>query len=312
MFVLHPQTGLQGFGQGYLLQLSLRLVTSIPKLVRAPRRLLPLLTSETNIQAGLFIGSFTSLFKVSLKPRLKKMDEWFDKSLYMSRLMSVHDRWWNVTVVGWWSSLAPLTVLSVGQGTCCAGRWWHGEDRAGHGTVAGAIAALSMYFYSAPSLALYIMWKVVEVSCWENWLGFCHGNIQSVNELCMKQWLTGRIRLMQCSAVYFKGLLWNILHTFHSLEHIWKWMQSWLFAADPWVSGIPLCLVHWVPVSRGSCGAALHETFLLEVPAQAHMGKVSRKVHPPWSFLLIFSILFSSKDFSVEFYCVDSEDVFIW
>lgn len=59
--------------------------------------------------------------------------------------------------------VAPLIMLHV-QGTCCAGRWWHGQDQAGHGAVAGALAGLSMYFYSAPSLALYTIWKVVEVS----------------------------------------------------------------------------------------------------------------------------------------------------
>ncbi|MPC13249.1 Transmembrane protein 135 [Portunus trituberculatus] len=47
-------------------------------------------------------------------------------------------------------------------GTCCGGRWWHGEDRPESGAIAGVLAALSMYFYSAPSLALYMMWKVVE------------------------------------------------------------------------------------------------------------------------------------------------------
>ncbi|XP_063888594.1 transmembrane protein 135-like [Scylla paramamosain] len=103
-------TGLQGFAQGFLLQLSLRMVTSIPRVVRAPRKLLPLLINKTNMEAGLFLGCFSSLFK----------------------------------------------------GTCCGGRWWHGKDQPGHGTVAGALAALSMYFYSAPSLALYMMWKVVE------------------------------------------------------------------------------------------------------------------------------------------------------
>lgn len=61
------------------------------------------------------------------------------------------------------SLVAPLIMLHV-QGTCCAGRWWHGQDQAGHGAVAGALAGLSMYFYSSPSLALYTMWKVVEVS----------------------------------------------------------------------------------------------------------------------------------------------------
>ncbi|KAG0719283.1 Transmembrane protein 135 [Chionoecetes opilio] len=109
--------GVQGFVRGLLLQLSVKLVVSVPSLVRAPGRLAPLLTSKTNIQAGLFLGWFTALFK----------------------------------------------------GTCCAGRRWHGEDRAAHGTVAGALAALSMYFYSAPSLALYMMWKVVESMYEQGW-----------------------------------------------------------------------------------------------------------------------------------------------
>ena len=74
---------------------------------------------------------------------------------------------WIVWVMNYLASLPPLIVLNVGQGTCCCGRWWHGEDRPGTGTIAGALAALSMYFYSAPSLALYMMWKVVEVSCCE-------------------------------------------------------------------------------------------------------------------------------------------------
>ncbi|XP_050729744.1 transmembrane protein 135-like isoform X5 [Eriocheir sinensis] len=103
-------TGVQGFGQGFLLQLSFRLVTSLGRVLRAPKKLVPLLTSKNNIEAGLFVAWFTSFFK----------------------------------------------------GTCCAGRWWHGQDQAGHGAVAGALAGLSMYFYSAPSLALYTMWKVVE------------------------------------------------------------------------------------------------------------------------------------------------------
>lgn len=103
-------TGVQGFGQGFLLQLSFRLVTSLGRVLRAPKKLVPLLTSKNNIEAGLFVAWFTSFFK----------------------------------------------------GTCCAGRWWHGQDQVGHGAVAGALAGLSMYFYSAPSLALYTMWKVVE------------------------------------------------------------------------------------------------------------------------------------------------------
>ncbi|KAG7166157.1 Transmembrane protein 135-like [Homarus americanus] len=103
-------TGVRGFSQGFIIQLAIKLLPSLPQLVRSPRKLYNLLLNRNNIKAGIFLAWLASVFK----------------------------------------------------GTCCAGRWWHGRDEPSHGAVAGVLSALSMYFYSAPSLALYVMWKVVE------------------------------------------------------------------------------------------------------------------------------------------------------
>lgn len=100
----------RGFAQGFLLQLALTILPSVPRLWKSPSKLYPMLSRKGNISAGLFLGCFISVFK----------------------------------------------------GTCCVGRWWHGKDEAWHGALAGAFSALSMYMYSSPSLALYIMWKTLE------------------------------------------------------------------------------------------------------------------------------------------------------
>lgn len=102
--------GCQGFGRGYLVQLALNIVPSLPRIVRNPRILSKLLSSPNNMQAGLLAAWFTAFYK----------------------------------------------------GICCSGRWVHNEDRASHGAAAGAIAGLGMYFYDAPSLVLYLMWKTLE------------------------------------------------------------------------------------------------------------------------------------------------------
>ncbi|XP_071517372.1 transmembrane protein 135-like [Panulirus ornatus] len=102
--------GLQGFSQGFLLQLAVKLLSSASRIVKSPWKVINLLLNGNNISAGIFLAWFISVFK----------------------------------------------------GTCCAGRWWHGKDDPSHGAVAGVLSALSMYFYSAPSLALYMMWKVLE------------------------------------------------------------------------------------------------------------------------------------------------------
>ena len=49
------------------------------------------------------------------------------------------------------------------QGICCLGRWISGEDKVYHGGFAGFFAGLSMYFYSSPSIAVYVFWKTIEV-----------------------------------------------------------------------------------------------------------------------------------------------------
>ncbi|KAK3879881.1 hypothetical protein Pcinc_015585 [Petrolisthes cinctipes] len=106
-FVLNA---MQGFMKGYVLQLGLRVLPSVPSFLSQPWKIVPIVLSRTNIQAGFFFAWFTAVFK----------------------------------------------------GTCCVGRWWMGREVAGQGAVAGALAALSMYWYSAPSMALYIMWKILE------------------------------------------------------------------------------------------------------------------------------------------------------
>ncbi|KAK7082835.1 hypothetical protein SK128_017091 [Halocaridina rubra] len=103
-------TALWGFSQGFLFQLCLKVLPSIPHLIRSPGKLLPLVRSKGNVNAGLFVAWFSAFFK----------------------------------------------------GTCCVGRWWHGKDKPSHGVLAGALAGLAMYFYSAPTIALYLMWKTFE------------------------------------------------------------------------------------------------------------------------------------------------------
>nr|XP_045581074.1 transmembrane protein 135-like [Procambarus clarkii] len=77
--------------------------------------------------------------------------------------------------------------ISVFKGTCCAGRWWHGKEAPSHGAVAGVLSALSMYFYSAPSIALYIMWKVLEgvyeKGCDEGYLPRIPGSVELLYSL---------------------------------------------------------------------------------------------------------------------------------
>ncbi|XP_068210009.1 transmembrane protein 135-like isoform X2 [Palaemon carinicauda] len=50
----------------------------------------------------------------------------------------------------------------VFKSMCCVGRWWDGTEYPYHGALAGALSAFGMYFYSAPSLASYILWKTFE------------------------------------------------------------------------------------------------------------------------------------------------------
>ncbi|XP_076031764.1 transmembrane protein 135-like isoform X3 [Oratosquilla oratoria] len=66
-----------------------------------------------------------------------------------------------------WSrhSLCPhrgSCLLNTSWGVCCLCRWIRGKDEASHGTLAGAVAGMAMYFYSAPSIALYLLWKTFE------------------------------------------------------------------------------------------------------------------------------------------------------
>lgn len=109
--LLHfAQNVFNGFMNGFLLQLTVKVLPSIPRLIRTPSTLLRILRSSKNIEAGLFFAWFTSVFK----------------------------------------------------GMCCAGRWWDGIEYPYHGALAGALSALGMYFYSAPSLASYMLWKTFE------------------------------------------------------------------------------------------------------------------------------------------------------
>lgn len=122
--------GVRGFFQGFLMQFSVKLLSSASRLIRHPGKLLDLFFNRNNFNAGLFLAWFISVFK----------------------------------------------------GTCCAGRWWHGKEEASHGAVAGVLSAFAMYFYSAPSLALYMMWKVLECvyekGCDEGYLPRIPGSVE--------------------------------------------------------------------------------------------------------------------------------------
>ncbi|XP_037798186.1 transmembrane protein 135-like [Penaeus monodon] len=129
-------TALRGFSQGFLLQLAVKIIPSLPRLLGRPSKIYDLLTNPHNFQAGIFLAWFMSVFK----------------------------------------------------GTCCLGRWWSGKDEAAHGAVAGVLSALSMYFYSAPSLALYIMWKAIESiyekGCDDGYLPRIPGSVEFLYALC--------------------------------------------------------------------------------------------------------------------------------
>ncbi|XP_076031756.1 transmembrane protein 135-like isoform X1 [Oratosquilla oratoria] len=103
-------SAVRSFSQGFLLQLCIKLVTSLPRLGRSPGKVRSLLQNPINFKAGLGLAWFTAAFK----------------------------------------------------GVCCLCRWIRGKDEASHGTLAGAVAGMAMYFYSAPSIALYLLWKTFE------------------------------------------------------------------------------------------------------------------------------------------------------
>uniref|UniRef100_A0A2P2I6Q3 Transmembrane protein 135-like n=2 Tax=Hirondellea gigas TaxID=1518452 RepID=A0A2P2I6Q3_9CRUS len=155
--------GAVGAVKGVLASMVLRLLVSVPALIRRPDflpRLLPrILVSSSHLRLGAFIGWFCGSF----------------------RLVS------------------------------CVCRSLRGSDSASHGAAAGAIAALGMVVYPAPSFALYSAWKTVEMLCS---MGVSAGVVPAIPGATELLYCIMTAYLLHVSAVhqhYMKPSYWALL-----------------------------------------------------------------------------------------------------